>query len=44
MDFLSFCDGKNSLIDIAEALNIAIWNLYDVIDTLEKNDLISKVD
>lgn len=44
MDLLSFCDGKNSLIDIAEALNIAIWNLYDVIDTLEKNDLISKVD
>jgi aminopeptidase-like protein len=44
MDLLSFCDGKNSLIDIAEALNIAIWNLYDVIDTLEKNDLISKID
>jgi len=44
MDLLSFCDGKNSLIDIAEALNTAIWNLYDVIDTLEKNDLISKID
>ena len=44
MDLLSFCDGKNSLIDIAEALNIAIWNLYDVIDTLEKNGLISKID
>ena len=44
MDLLSFCDGKNSLIDIAEALNIPIWNLYDVIDILEKNDLISRVD
>lgn len=44
MDLLSFCDGKNSLIDTAEALNIPIWNLYDVIDTLEKNNLISKVD
>jgi aminopeptidase-like protein len=44
MDLLSFCDGKKSLIDIAEALNTPIWNLYDVIDILEKNDLISRID
>ena len=43
MDLLSFCDGKNSLIDIAEALNTPIWNLYDVVDILEKNDLISNI-
>ena len=41
MNFISFCDGKNSLLEIAESLNIPIWNLYDVVDKLESHNLIS---
>jgi len=44
MDFISFCDGKNSLLDIAENLNLPIWDLYDVVNMLEKNDLIKAID
>ena len=41
MDFISLCDGKNSLLQIAESLNVPIWNLYDVVKKLENQDLIS---
>lgn len=41
MDFISLCDGKNSLLQIAESLNVPIWNLYDVVKKLENHDLIS---
>ena len=41
MDFISLCDGKNSLLEIAESLNVPIWNLYDVVKKLENQDLIS---
>ena len=39
-NLLSYSDGKNSLIDIADKLNIPIWNLYEVYDTLIKHKLI----
>jgi aminopeptidase-like protein len=41
MDFISLCDGKNSLLQIAESLNVPIWNLYDLVKKLENQDLIS---
>jgi aminopeptidase-like protein len=41
MDFISLCDGKNSLLQIAESLNVPIWNLYDIVKKLENHDLIS---
>tara|TARA_B100000787_G_C16197299_1_gene301880 strand:+ start:1292 stop:2572 length:1281 start_codon:yes stop_codon:yes gene_type:complete len=41
MDFISLCDGKNSLLEIAEGLNVPIWDLYDVVKKLENQDLIS---
>jgi aminopeptidase-like protein len=40
MDFISFCDGKNTLMDIAENLKIPIWNLYKLVDKLQKKNLI----
>ncbi len=43
MDILSLCDGENSLVDIAENLNTPVWSLYDVVDILEKNNLISSI-
>jgi aminopeptidase-like protein len=43
MSFISFCDGKHSLLDIAEKINIPAWNLYEIIDQLVSHDLISQI-
>lgn len=40
MNFISLCDGATYLIDIAENLNVPIWNLYDIIDKLNEFKLI----
>jgi len=42
MNILSLCDGKNSLLDIADFLNVPIWKLYNPIDILKLNKLIKK--
>lgn len=41
MDVLSYFDGKTSLLEIAENLNVPIWELYQVIDQLESYNLIN---
>ncbi len=40
MNFVSLCDGKSSLLEIAEILNVPIWSLYNIVDKLEKFNLI----
>ena len=35
MNFISLSDGKTSLIEIANKLNMPIWELYDLVDKLE---------
>lgn len=40
-DMLTYCDGKNDLIDIAEKLDIPVWKLYDICLILKKNKLIN---
>ena len=40
MDFISFCDGTASLLQIANKLNVAIWDLYDICDKLEEHNLL----
>jgi aminopeptidase-like protein len=40
MDFISLCDGKTSLLNIADKLNVPIWDLYDLCDKLEKYNLL----
>ena len=40
MNFISLCDGDNSLLDIAEQLGVRIWDLYDTLDKLLSEDLI----
>ena len=42
MDFISFCDGKNSLLEIAENLGIAIWELYSLVDKLMIHKIIKE--
>lgn len=40
MDFISLCDGNSFLIEIAEKLNVPIWELYGLVNKLENHDLI----
>lgn len=43
MDFISLCDGKTSLLEIADRLNKAIWDLYDIVEKIKKHKLIKAV-
>ena len=40
MDFLSLCDGKTPLLDVANKLNVPAWELYDLVEVLKKKSLI----
>ena len=40
MDFISLCDGENSLLNIAEKINIPIWKLYSVAEKLQSHRII----
>ena len=40
MSLISYCDGQKSLLEIAETLNIPIWELYGIIDILIKHGLL----
>lgn len=42
MNFLSFCDGKTSLLNIADLLKVPIWELYDLVEKLQSHSLISE--
>ena len=44
MNFISLCDGNNSLLQIAESLNVAIWDLYDIVQKLERQNLINIIE
>lgn len=43
MNILSFCDGKHSLLNIAEKINVPAWQLYETIQKLIAEDLISTI-
>ena len=40
MNFISFCDGQTPLLEIAENLNLPIWELYELVNKLESHSLI----
>ncbi|MDC0134427.1 DUF4910 domain-containing protein [Alphaproteobacteria bacterium] len=40
MNLISLCDGRSSLLDIAESLGAPVWDLYDLIDTLVSHKLL----
>lgn len=42
-DLISMSDGRKSLLDIAESLDIPVWDLYEPLDRLIDIDLISLV-
>ena len=44
MNFISLCDGESSLLEIAESLNVPIWDLYDIVNKLINHNLIDAVE
>ena len=44
MNFLAYCDGKYNLIEIANKINIPIYDLYNLVNILNKNSLIKRVE
>lgn len=40
MDLITWSDGTQSLIDIAEKCNVPVWSLYPTLDTLLAHDLL----
>ncbi len=40
MNFISHCDGQTSLLEIADYLNLPIWDLYQIANTLKSYNLI----
>ncbi len=43
MDLISMCDGRNSLLKIANTLNVPAWDLYEIIDKLKSYNLIEEI-
>ena len=43
MDIMAYCDGKNSLIEIAEILEVSILKILSEVDVLINNKLIKKI-
>ena len=41
MHFLSYCDGKHTLLDIAEKCDVPIWNLYKYLKIYKLKKIIS---
>jgi aminopeptidase-like protein len=42
MNFISFCDGSTTLLEISEKLNVPIWTLYKLVEKLKKHKLIQE--
>ena len=43
MNFLAYADGNNDLIDIANRINVPVWELFEIAQKLTENDLIEQV-
>lgn len=42
MNFISYCDGQCSLLEIADLIGVAAWELYDIVERLESEGVITK--
>ena len=40
MNLISYCDGQNTILDIAEKINVPSWELYELIEKLKSQDLL----
>ena len=41
-DVISYCDGKNDLLDLSERIGVPISDIIDIIDRLKANDLLEE--
>ncbi|KPA10920.1 aminopeptidase [Candidatus Magnetomorum sp. HK-1] len=41
--FTAYCDGQNDLLAIAEIINVPAWELFPIVEKLNKFDLLTKV-
>ena len=41
MDFITYADGKIDLLEIAEKINVPVWDLYEIVEKLVQHGLIS---
>ena len=41
MTFISYCDGEHDLLEIADLIGVASWDLYELVEKLKSHDLIS---
>lgn len=41
MDFITYADGKIDLLEIAEKINVPVWDLYEIVQKLVQHGLIS---
>jgi len=39
-DFLTYSDGQHDLIDIANLINVPIWELYEIMDSLLEHHIV----
>ncbi len=44
MNFLAYCDGLSSSLEIAEKINVPLWELKDTIDKLKKEGVLKAVE
>ncbi len=42
MNFLAYCDGSLSNLEIAEKINVPLWKLKDIIDKLKKENILKE--
>ncbi len=43
LDFISYCDGEHSVLNIADKIDKPCWELYEIIENLLENKIISLV-
>lgn len=43
MNLITYCDGTNDLLNIAEIINVPIWKLFDLVDLLTEHQIIEQV-
>ena len=43
MNFLTYCDGNNTLLEIAEKIDVPAWELYEIIRTLKNEKIIRAI-
>ena len=43
-DVISYCDGKNDLLDLSERIEVPVSEIIEIIERLADNDLVEKQD